>query len=448
MTGVAGKLDLVVRGGTIVAMDGRAPFEGDLWVRGGAIVGVGEPPADRRPARVLDARGALVLPGFVQCHVHLCQVLFRGLAEDLPLMRWLRERIWPLEAAHDERSLRASAELGLAELLRSGVTTVLDMGTVHGQDAVFDAMERAGIRGLSGKSMVDRGDGMPKGFRETTRASLAESDRLRDTWHGAGGGRLGYAYAPRFVLTCSEALLRGVAERSAATSAWMHTHAAEHRDERVEVRRALGDDDVAILRRFGVTGPRAVLAHGVQLRRDEMDAMARDGTRVVHCPSANLKLASGIANVRAMRRAGVRVGLGSDGAPCNNALSIFHEMRGAGLLAKVAAKRADALPAEDVLAMATREGAEVLGLADAVGTLEVGKRADVVVVSAERAEHLPGGPPAARLVYGASAADVRHVLVDGRVVVERGELRALDLERLRHEARGAARRVAERAGLA
>jgi cytosine/adenosine deaminase-related metal-dependent hydrolase len=448
MNVVPGKLDLLVRGGTLMPMDGRAPFTGDLRVRDGVIIAVGDEASERRPARVLDARGAAVLPGFVQAHVHLCQVLFRGLAEDRPLLDWLRERIWPLEAAHDEKSLRASAELGLAELLRSGVTSVLDMGTVHHHDAVFDAMLRSGIRGLSGKSMVDLGDGMPKGFREKTRASLAESDRLRARWQGKGRGRLGYAYAPRFVLSCTEALLRGVAERSEASSALIHTHAAEHADEREEVRRAFGDDDVAVLRRFRIAGPRAVLAHGVQLRRDEMRALPRDGTGVVHCPSSNLKLASGVAKVRSLLRAGVRLGLGSDGAPCNNRLDIFAELRSAALLAKVSARRADALAAEDAVALATRGGAEVLGLAEQVGTLEVGKRADVVVVDLSDLHCLPGGSPATRLVYSATPADVRHVIADGAVVVERGELRTLDLERLRAEAPVQMKKVVARAGLA
>jgi cytosine/adenosine deaminase-related metal-dependent hydrolase len=448
MSGVPGELDLLVRGGIVVPMDGREPFEGDVRIRRGVLVEVGAATdSNRRPSRILDARGAAVLPGFVQAHVHLCQVLFRGLAEDRPLLSWLRERIWPLEAAHDERSLRASAELGLAELLRAGVTSVLDMGTVHHHDAVFDAMRRAGIRGLSGKSMIDVGDGLPRRFRESTRASLAESDRLCATWRGEGRGRLGYAYAPRFVLSCSERLLRGVAERSEATGARMHTHAAEHADERAEVRRVFGEDDVAVLRRFGVAGPRAVLAHGVQLRRDEMRAIARDGTGLVHCPSSNLKLASGVAKVRSLLRAGVRLGLGSDGAPCNNRLDVFAEMRAAALLAKVVSKRADALSAEEALALATRGGAEVLGLDAEVGTLEVGKRADVVVVDLSGPHCLPGGSPATRIVYSATPADVRHVLVDGEVVVARGELLTLDVERVRAEATAQVRKVVARAGL-
>src|ERR1019366_328316 len=209
------------------------------------------------------------------------RVLMRGVADALPLLEWLRRRVWPLEAAHDEASLRASAELGLAETMLGGTTTVLDMGTVRAHDAVMDACVRAGVRAISGKAMMDRGDGVPAGLRESTRASLDESEVLASRWRGAAGGRVGYAWAPRFILSCSEGLVRGAVERAAEHGDLVHTHAAEHPEERAAVRRALGDDDVAVLRRWGVAGPRAILAHGVQLVDAEARAMAREGTRVV-----------------------------------------------------------------------------------------------------------------------------------------------------------------------
>ena len=194
------------------------------------------------------------------------------------------------------------------------------MGTVHGHDAVFDALARSGLRAVSGKAMMDAGTDVPKGLRETTRHSLRESERLAKAWTGAAEGRLGYAYCPRFILSCSEELLRECALLAAEHGALIHTHAAEQEEERRVVRNLLGDDDVALLARFGVTGERAVLAHGVQLRADEMQGLAAAKTRVVHCPSSNLKLAPGYAAVHALREAGVVVGLGADGAPCNNNL--------------------------------------------------------------------------------------------------------------------------------
>jgi 5-methylthioadenosine/S-adenosylhomocysteine deaminase len=208
-------LDTLIRGGVVVTCDLTSRVvEADVLVRAGRIDAILERGRRasieaRGPARVLDARGCAVMPGFVQAHVHLCQALFRGMADDLPLLEWLTRRIWPLEAAHDEASLTASAELGLAELLRGGTTTILDMGTVRHHDAVMAACLASGIRAVSGKAMMDRGDGVPRGLRESTRSSLRESERLAREWTGKGDGRLGYALAPRFILSCSESRVGG-----------------------------------------------------------------------------------------------------------------------------------------------------------------------------------------------------------------------------------------------
>ena len=427
--------------------------EGDLLIDDGRIAALGKIPgrvlddARRRgPIRLLDARGCAVTPGLVQAHVHLCQVLFRGRADDLPLLEWLKQRIWPFEAAHDERSLAASAELGLLEMMLAGTTTILDMGTVHSYDAVFDACARAGIRCFGGKAMMDAGDGVPKGLRETTKESLRDADALRDTWTGKGRGRLGYAYAPRFILSCTEALFRGAVERSNASAALLHSHVAEHPDERLAVRKALGDDDLAILRKWGFAGPKTLLAHGVQIRDDEADALAKDGTCIVHCPSANLKLGSGIARIQELDQRGVRLALGADGAPCNNNLDPWVELRHAALLAKVRTSTT-ALPARRAFRLATIDGARALGLGDVVGSLEVGKRADVVVIRTDGPHVEPGGDVYSRLVYACTARDVEHVLIDGELVVKHGEHQRLDREAILARSRTEARRLSARAKL-
>ncbi|MCA9529163.1 MAG: amidohydrolase family protein [Myxococcales bacterium] len=437
----------LIRGGTVVTMDpARTVRRADVLVRDGRIERVGRlrPPEG---AAVLDATDAAVMPGLVQSHVHLCQSLFRGMAEDLPLLRWLRARIWPLEAAHDGRSLYASARLGLAAMMRAGTTAVLDMGTVHDHDAVFEAMRDAGVRGLSGKAMMDRGRGCPARLRESTRESLTQSERLRARWHGAGEGRLGYAYAPRFVLSCSASLLEQTAEAARHHGLLVHSHVAEHASERAAVRRARGAEDLAVLERHGVCGPRAVLAHGVQLGAGELRRAAALGTRLVHCPSANLKLASGIAPLRAMRRAGVRVGLGADGAPCNDRMDLWTEMRLAALLAKVQAADPAAVSAADVLAMATCEGAAVLGLDGEIGSVEPGKRADLLVVRLDALGAAPRADVVTQLVYATTPADVRHVLIDGALRVRDHALVGVDEETIRREAERAARRVRARAGV-
>ena len=442
-------MDLLVSGGTIVTCDGQnRAFEGDLLVRAGRIAAIGDGArrAALRPARVLDARGCAVMPGLVQAHIHLCQVLFRGMADDLPLLDWLKNRIWPLEAAHDEKSARASAELGLLEAMRAGTTTILDMGTVRAHDAIMDACVRSGIRAISGKTMMDVGDDVPRGLRETTKSSLDESDRLLRDWDGHAGGRIRYAYAPRFILSCSEKLVRGAAERAHAHRAIVHSHVAEHPSERAAVRSALGQDDIDVLRAWGVSGPNAVLAHGVQLTDDEARAVAKDGTRIVHCPSANLKLGSGVARVAELDAMGVQLALGCDGAPCNNNLDPWQELRHAALLSKWRTSPT-ALPARRALRLATIDGARALGLDGEIGSLEVGKRADIAVVRIDREHEEPGGDVYSRLVYAAKSSDVRHVLVDGVVVVKSGEHQKLDEESVLASARKEARALTHRARL-
>ena len=440
---------VLVEGGTIVTCDAEdRVFVGDVAIDGGAIVALGPRAREMLPLpyRVLDARGCAVTPGFVQAHVHLVQALFRGMADDVPLLDWLRRYIWPLEAAHDERSLVASAELGLAEMIAAGTTCILDMGTTHGHDAIFAACERSGIRAVSGKAMMDRGDGVPAKLRETTSESLRESERLARTWTASSSGRLGYAFAPRFILSCSEELIRGAAALARDLSCLVHTHAAEHAGEREAVRALLGAEDVAILAQWGVTGPRAILAHGVQLEDAEIAALAAAGTRLVHCPSANLKLGSGIARVHDVRRAGVVVALGADGAPCNNNLDPFVEMRHAALLAK-SRTGTSTLPAREVLRMATIDGARALGLDAITGSLELGKRADLAVVSLAGAHVAPATDIASALVYACQSRDVRHVVIDGAVAVLRGELASLDGPRIAATAREEARRIAIAAGV-
>ncbi len=421
--------------------------EGDILLENGAILAVGRVDAARRGvARVIDARGCAVIPGFVQAHVHLCQALFRGMADDMPLLEWLRSRIWPLEAAHDERSLAASAELGLLEMTSAGTTTILDMGTVRAHDAVMDACLRSGIRAVSGKTMMDMGEGVPKGLRESTRESLDESERLAREWTGKGGGRIGYAYAPRFVLSCSERLVRGAVERAKGDGSLVHTHVAEHAAEREAVRKELGDDDVAVLRAWGVKGPRAILAHGVQLSVGEANVIAREGTRIVHCPSANLKLGSGIARVAELDALGVQLALGADGAPCNNNMDPWTELRHAALLAKVRTG-VTTLPARRALRLATIDGARALSLDAVTGSLEVGKRGDLAVVRLDGAHVEPGGDVFSRLVYACGARDVVHVLVDGEPVVRDRESTRFDAAAVTATARTESTKVRARAKL-
>lgn len=443
-------VDLLLRGGFVFTMDpARSAGESDVLVRGSRIAAVGPNLEVDAPVEIIDARGFAVLPGLIHAHLHLCQVLFRHQAEDRELLPWLRERIWPLEAAHDPASLRVSAELGIAELLRSGTTAALDMGTVRHHDVVFEAARDLGFRLRSGKSMMDAGDDVPAGLRESTSESLSESDRLRARWEGAAEGRLTYAYAPRFVPSCTDELLNAVADRLKA-GAHLHTHASENLGEIALVRRLTGAENIEHLHRLGLLGPRSTLAHGVHLADGERELLATTGTSIAHCPSANLKLASGIADVPALLQSGVNVGLGADGAPCNNNLDLWREMKLAGLLPRLK-HGPSVLTPERILEMATLGGARALGLSERVGSLEPGKQADVILVDL-RGPHLQPLTDSAHdiataLVYAAHASDVHTVLIDGRRVVRNGQLVGVDTDDLGRRAREQLERVRKRAGL-
>src|SRR5712664_1271192 len=425
----------------------RRVMDADVLVEDGRIKRVGRSDgrtAGRSKPTVIDCKGLVVLPGLVQAHIHLCQTLFRGLADDLALEAWLAQRIWPLEAAHTEESVYWSAMLGAAELLLGGTTAILDMETVRHAGAAFAALEAIGLRATAGKCLMDA-PYAPPGLTETTERALQEAADLCAKWHGAAQGRLRWCFAPRFVPSCTGPLLRAVSDLAARAGATIHTHAAETPLELQMVKEQTGQDEISYLDSVGISGPRAALAHCVWVDKDGIAALARQRTNVVHCPSSNLKLGSGIAPIPEMLAAGCHVGIGADGAPCNNGLDAFAEMRLAALIQKPRLGP-DALPAAQALELATLGGARALGLGGEIGSIEVGKCADLIVLDL-------GGPHTqpedadliSRIVYSARAADVRHVIVDGRVVVRDGMLKAADVAEIRLRANAEARHLRAKA---
>jgi len=438
---------LVVANATLVTMDpARRVVRGDLEIVDGRIRALGGPfpGADT----VIDASGTLVVPGFVQAHVHLCQALFRGLAEETDLLAWLRGKIWPLEAAHDADSIAASARLGLAEAIKNGTTALLDMGTVRHTDAIAEVAVESGIRVVVGKALMDQGDGVPPSLRDDTATALAEAEAVVRRWHGAAGGRLRANLAPRFVLSCSRPLWEGVAALARAHDVSVHTHLNESPGEIDEIERAIGTRTVDYFDALGLLDERFVGAHGVWFHDDDRRLLAERGARIAHCPSANFKLASGACDVRALRDAGVIVGLGADGAPCHNRIDPFTEMRLAGLVSR-SLRGEQALSAAEVVALATIDGARALRLDSEIGSLEPGKSADFVVVeqSGTADAALAGTDPYTALVYQTSAAAVRTVVCQGQVVCHRGRLRAWDGEAIVADAERRRIEAVRRAGL-
>ena len=432
--------ETIFRGGTILTIDPtHRVLAGDVATRDGVIVHIGGTyTPETRDYTILDCAGCVVMPGLVQAHVHTVQTLARGRADDLELLDWLREVIWPYEAALDEDAAQAAGELACAELLLGGTTAILDMATVNHTDAIFTAAERAGIRATIGKAMMDADDPhIPAGLRETTQRSLDESARLIKRWHGAAADRLRYAYAPRFVLSCTDELLREVGVQAKARGVGIHTHASENKGEVALVRARFGKDNIVVLDELGLLGPHTCIAHGIHLSEDERAILAARGAHICTCPSSNLKLASGICPLPELIAAGVSCAIGADGAPCNNNLDGFTELRLVGLLHKPRVGPR-ALPAPEVVRLATLGGAAALGQSDRIGSLEVGKRGDVIAVDVTPLHTIPTGSPWSQIAYGAKSYDVRHVAVDGAVVVREKSLLTLDIEKVRARAHEAA----------
>jgi 5-methylthioadenosine/S-adenosylhomocysteine deaminase len=436
---------LLIRGGTIVTMNDRFDvLEADVSIRDGRIAAIGSDLAGPHD-HTIDAGGGWVLPGFVQTHLHLCQTIFRGYADDLPLMAWLRQRVWPMEAAHTPETLRASTRLAAVELLATGTTAVLTMETVHDTDAVFEAVAETGLRATVGKCMMDDDDSVPPRLRESTEASLLESLAIRRRWHGAAGGRLRVAFAPRFAVSCSRGLLEAVASLSAEHDALVHTHASESQDEQEIVRQITGGKtNLEYLDSVRLASPRLCAAHCVWVDEQEQQLLADHDVKVLHCPGSNLKLGSGVAPVAELRRRGVTVSLGADGAACNNRLDMFEEMRLAAVLQSLR-HQPGALPARDAVWMATRGGARTLGLDDEIGAVETGRRADLIVVDRDGPHLAPGRDVYSTLVYAARGTDVRTTVVDGEVLVEEGTPTRLDRTAIVDAARAAARELEGRA---
>jgi len=421
--------------------------EGDVSIRGGRILAIGSHISGQHDV-VVEARGGYILPGLIQTHIHLCQTLFRGYADDLPLMDWLRTRIWPMEAAHTPDTLRAAARLATTELLASGTTAVLTMETVHDTDVVFEEVAASGLRATIGKCMMDFDAEVPKRLQEGTRASIDESVAIRQRWDGAEDGRLHAAFAPRFAVSCSRELLEAVAHLSHEQHALVHTHASESRDEIAIVQRMSGcRSNIEYLAAVRLTSPQLCAAHCVWVDDRDQELLAEHDVKVMHCPGSNLKLGSGIAPVIEMRARGITVSLGADGAACNNRLDMFAEMRLAAVL-QAMRKQPGVLPARDVLWMATRGGARTLGLENDIGSIEVGKKADLIVVDRDRPHLAPGPDPYSTLVYAVRGSDVRATIVDGELLVDQFAPLRADRAEVSRAARDAARALVGRAGIA
>lgn len=362
-----------------------------------------------------------LIPGFVQTHVHLCQTLFRGLAEDMELLDWLKQKIFPYENSHSPESLRVSAQLGIHELQMSGTTTLLDMGTIKHEEVIFDELKNSNMRAIAGKCMIDINDLYPS-FTEETQNSLTESYSLASEYHNTNEGKIKYGFAPRFVLSCSEELLTETKSMMKDfKGSIFHTHSSENKAEIEAVKKIHKMENIEYFDSINILGDHTVLAHGIHVNEKEIGLLKNSKTRISHCPSSNLKLGSGIADIPRYIKENISVSLGADGAPCNNNLSQFTEMRLASLIQKPIYGPAT-MDALTVFRLATIEGSKSLHLDKEVGSIEVGKKADLVFLNLENANQtLIDENIYSTIIYSANEKNVEHVMIEGEWVVKGGK---------------------------
>ena len=415
-------LDRVLHDATIVIVDGEIAWIGPD----------GEAPAGADGDRVIDAEGGIVMPGLVNTHTHLAMTMFRGLADDMDLDGFLGTLLPAEGRVLSPSTVEIGTRLAAAECLRSGITTALDM--YFFPEAIHAAADPAGLRVLTGPVFIEFPG--PDRMAFPDRLSWAD-EQLRSTPPGHRWVQ------PHSSYLLDEDQLSAIADLADRHGARVHVHSSETRAEMDQVRARHAGTPTEVLRRTGLLHDRLVCAHGVHLTPDDIDLLAASGASVAHCPASNLKLASGVAPVAAMTRAGVRVGLGTDGAASANDLDLWQAMRLAAYVQKGVSGDATCLPAAQVLRMATIDGAAALGIDHLVGSIEVGKRADLIVLDASAPSLHPVHDPVSAVANAATRAEVRHVLVDGRVVVDDRRLTTVDVAAVLAEMDVLAKVVAE-----
>ncbi|MBM7563424.1 amidohydrolase family protein [Paenibacillus sacheonensis] len=427
----------LIRNGTVMTMnDGLDVFPGGyVYIDGSRIAEVGVWPGDGSKDAllaladtVIDAAGKAVIPGLVNCHTHLFQTFMRGVSDDLPLAQWLRQIIWPASLAMEEEDFYLAAMIGCIENLKSGATYVMDHHYIHthpgNDEGVLEAMRQSGIRGHMARGGVDLS--YEPRLRESAEEIFANTDQLLDKWQGEGEGRIAIAMGPLNLYGCSEEFLRLAAKYGERNGLITHIHLSETREQIENTLERFGLRNVELAEEVGLLGRQTQVVHGVWLNDAELDILARREATVVHCPVSNMYLASGVARVPDMLERGINVALGTDGPGSNNCQDNLEVLKFAACLHKVDRLDSTLMPPMGVLRMGTRNGAKAVGREEDLGSLEPGKKADIVVIELQKAHIAPVHRVSSAIVYNANGNDVDTVLVNGRVVVSHGRCTLVD----------------------
>lgn len=414
----------------IIPVDGEEPrwFTGDIAIDGTVLTHIGKVPDTFAPDRVIEASGKIALPGLVNTHNHLSMTLLRSYADDMDLFTWLREKIWPIEAKMGPEHIYAGSMLGLLEQIAGGITTFADM--YFHPEMTIEAVKACGVRASIGATFM--GEQKESLSRVEGYRTLIEETRTR------GDGLVDIAIAPHAIYTCSTETLRIASELARQMGCRIHTHLSESTTEVQDCFREHGMSPVAYLEKLGLLGPELFAAHCVHLSEEDIVILSDSGTHVVHNPTSNLKLGNGVAPVHRYLSEGMRPALGTDGASSNNNLNMFEEMHLCSLIHKGNTHDPRVVTAYQTLQMATINGACALGLDDTIGSLEVGKEADLILVDTAAAHLQPVHDPVSAIVYSAQASDVRTVFCAGKLLYNDRRMVSLDTEEILQRAAEAA----------
>ncbi|AVQ46515.1 amidohydrolase [Clostridium botulinum] len=441
---------ILIKNGYIITMDcSKRIFEkGDILVEDSKIIAIGNVESEliKSNVEIIDANGKIIMPGLVNTHVHLSQQLARGLADDVDLLTWLRKRIWPYESNMDLEDSYISSLACCTELIRSGVTTFCEAG---GQevDGMGKAVEEAGLRGILCRSTMDCGDGLPLKWQETTEESLEKQVELLERWNGKGDGRIKYWFGLRTIFNTTDKLITKTKELADKYKVGIHMHVAEIEEEVRYAEATRGETTVQHLAKLGVLDKNFLAVHTVWLTEQEIDLFKLHNVKVSHNPGAAMKVVLGFAHIPEMLEKGINVSIGTDGAPSNNRMDMFDEMHLTSLIHKGRRLNPKVVPADEVLEMATMNGAKCALWENEIGSLEVGKKADLIIINPKSIGNLPMHDPIGNIVYSMHSSDVESSMCNGKWLMKNKVLLTIDEEDIIREAQEKATALVKKAGI-
>jgi 5-methylthioadenosine/S-adenosylhomocysteine deaminase len=425
-------MSILIKNAQIVSMvDSQAVLQGDIFIKGSVIERIGEDLREEAD-EIIDATGMAAMPGLINCHSHAAMALFRGYSDDLRLMDWLREKIWPAEEKLTPKDVYWGSLLAIAEMIRSGTTTFADMYIT--MDQVAKAVDEAGIRASLSRGLTYSSN--------QGAANIDEAESFIEKYNNSSNGRITCMFGPHAPYTCPPAYLMDVIERAAKHQAPIHIHLAETSEEIYIMNERYGKSPTEYLFDLGLFKQHVILAHSVNLSREDVFLLQGIKGGIAHNPISNMKLGCGVAPILLMRELGISVGMGTDGAGSATTLDMFEEMKAAAWMHKNQTQNPTAINAKEILQMATCEGAKVLGLADQVGSLAEGKKADVILIDIEQPHFYPKTDNLmAKLAYAASGFDVQTSIINGKVVMKDREILSFDVKEVLRESQKIVQRI-------